>query len=256
VFEIGSTLREARLRRGLALGDVETKTRIRIKYLRALEDERFDLLPGNAYTRAFVRGYADCLDLEADFFLEELDARFPLSEPILPEVTALERRRFRLSHSVVVALVSVAAVGLLVLAWQFGPNDRSAQPALTALEPALAPATSEPTRARVTTRNERPAKASHGGASRKAEMPTLVILAIRGECWLSVRVGSRAGEVLYEGLLEEGQTLRFKKRKLWIRLGAPQNLTVRLNGKAVSRLPKETANVAVSAAGVRTLSPD
>jgi cytoskeleton protein RodZ len=256
VFEIGSTLREARLRRGLALADVETKTRIRIKYLRALEDERFDLLPGNAYTRAFVRGYANCLGLEADFFLEELDARFPLSEPILPEVTALEPRRFRLSHSVVVALVSVAAVGLLVLAWQFGPNDRSAQPALSALEPALAPATPESAPARVTTRNERPAKASRGGARRKAEMPTLVLLAIRGECWLSVRVGSRAGEVLYEGLLEEGQTLRFKKRKLWIRLGAPQNLTVRLNGKAVSRLPKETANVAVSAAGVRTLSPD
>jgi hypothetical protein len=80
-----------------------------------------------------------------------------------------------------------------------------------------------------------------------------VILATRGKCWLSVRVGSRAGEVLYEGLLEAGQTLRFKKPKLWIRLGAPQNLAVTVNGKAVSRLPDETANVAVTAAGVRTL---
>jgi cytoskeletal protein RodZ len=255
VLEIGSTLREARLRRGFALADVETKTRIRIKYLQALEDERFDLLPGSAYTRAFVRGYADCLGLEADCFLEELDARCPLSEePILPEVTALERRPFRLSHSVVVALVSVAAVGLLVLAWQFGPNDRSAQPPLTALEPAPVQARPEPASARATTRSERPEKASPEGARR--ETPRLVILATRGACWLSVRVGSRAGEVLYEGLLEEGQTLRFKKRKLWIRLGAPQNLMVRLNGNAVSGLPKETANVAVSAAGVRTLSPD
>jgi hypothetical protein len=152
--------------------------------------------------------------------------------------------------------VSVAAVGLLVLAWQFGPNDRSAPPALTALETASAPATPEPAPARATTRNERPGKASPGGARREAETPRLAILASRGECWLSVRVDSRAGEVLYEGLLEQGQTLRFKKRKLWIRLGAPQNLTVRLNGKAVSRLPKETANVAVSAAGVGTLSPD
>jgi transcriptional regulator with XRE-family HTH domain len=258
MFAIGSTLREARLRRGLALADVETKTRIRAKYLQALEDERFDLLPGSAYTRAFLRGYADYLGLEAELFLDELNARLPLEEePFLPEVTALERRRLRLSRSVIVALWSVAAVSLLaVLAWQSSTNDRSTPPALIPLEPAPAQATLEPAGAQATTGSERAAKASPGAVRRKAEMPRLVILATRGDCWLSVRVGSRAGEVLYEGFLEEGQTLRFKKRQLWIRLGAPQNLAVRLNGKAVPRLPTDTANVAVTPAGLRTLSPD
>jgi len=48
VFEIGSRLREARERHGLELADVERETRIRARWLRALEEERFDLLPDRA----------------------------------------------------------------------------------------------------------------------------------------------------------------------------------------------------------------
>ena len=51
MFQLGSSLREARLRRGLDLADVERATRIRSRYLAALEEERFDVLPGEAYAK-------------------------------------------------------------------------------------------------------------------------------------------------------------------------------------------------------------
>ena len=49
MFEIGNSLREARLRRHIEFADAEHGTKIRGKYLRALEDERFELLPSHTY---------------------------------------------------------------------------------------------------------------------------------------------------------------------------------------------------------------
>ena len=49
MFEIGNSLREARLRQGYELPRVEADTKIRAKYLRALEEERFEVLPGETY---------------------------------------------------------------------------------------------------------------------------------------------------------------------------------------------------------------
>jgi cytoskeleton protein RodZ len=55
MFQLGSTLREARTRQGLELRDAAEATRIRVKFLAALEDERFGELPAEVYARAFLR---------------------------------------------------------------------------------------------------------------------------------------------------------------------------------------------------------
>ena len=60
MFDIGSSLREARLRQDLDFPELEERTKIRPKYLRAFEDERFDILPAPTYIRGFLRSYADC----------------------------------------------------------------------------------------------------------------------------------------------------------------------------------------------------
>ena len=61
MFEIGSSLREARMRQGLDFEEMEERTKVRKKYLRHLEDERFDQLPGHTYTKGFLHVYADSL---------------------------------------------------------------------------------------------------------------------------------------------------------------------------------------------------
>ncbi len=73
---IGERLREARGRRGASIEDAEQATKIRGRYLRALEDERFDVLPGRTFTRTFLRSYAEWLDLDARLLVEEYRAQY------------------------------------------------------------------------------------------------------------------------------------------------------------------------------------
>ncbi len=68
---VGNTLREARNRRKIDLPQVEEATKIRIRYLRAIENEEWDVLPGDAYVRAFIRTYASFLGLDGERLAEE-----------------------------------------------------------------------------------------------------------------------------------------------------------------------------------------
>src|SRR6266702_8058484 len=76
VFEIGNSLREARLRQGLDFPEIEQTTKIRAKYLRALEDEQFEILPSQTYVKGFLRSYADYLGLDGQVYVDEYSSRF------------------------------------------------------------------------------------------------------------------------------------------------------------------------------------
>lgn len=69
---VGQTLREAREARGLTLHDIQEKTKIQPRYLKAIEEDRFDVLPGHFYTRAFVRTYAEHIGIDPQPLLSEL----------------------------------------------------------------------------------------------------------------------------------------------------------------------------------------
>jgi hypothetical protein len=82
MFELGRSLHEARVRRGFELGQVAAETRIRTRYLRALEEARFELIPGSVYAKGFLRAYADHLGLDSQLFLDEYNARFSVEETV------------------------------------------------------------------------------------------------------------------------------------------------------------------------------
>ena len=84
MFEIGNSLREARLRRHIEFADAEHGTKIRGKYLRALEDERFELLPSHTYIKGFLRSYADYLGLDGQLYVDEYNSRFVVGEEEAP----------------------------------------------------------------------------------------------------------------------------------------------------------------------------
>src|SRR6266852_9807389 len=122
MFEIGSSLRGARMRQGLELSEVERETRMRAKYLGALEDERFDVLPGPAYAKGFLRTYADYLGLDAQRFVDEYSTRFaPQQEPAAPPPVRIRRRRFALTPWLLAVGVLAASSGLL--AWRLSSNS-------------------------------------------------------------------------------------------------------------------------------------
>ena len=74
--DIGSTLREARMRSRIDISEVEVGTKIRAKYLRALENEEWDLLPGPVYVKSFLKTYGDYLGLDSRLLVDEFKRRY------------------------------------------------------------------------------------------------------------------------------------------------------------------------------------
>src|ERR671917_7419 len=95
--EIGAQLREARMRQRIDITDMEVETKIRAKYLRALENEEWDALPGPTYVKSFLRTYADALGLDAKRVVEKYKLReeraAATSRPQTRPPSARDRRR-------------------------------------------------------------------------------------------------------------------------------------------------------------------
>src|SRR4051812_40783218 len=246
MFEIGGSLREARLKRNLTRADVQKAIRIRDRYLQALEEERWELLPGDAYVKGFLRTYADYLGLDGNLYVEEYNSRFarPDEPQLVPERFARSDSRFGgvgfLRPLVVVAVIVAIVAGLA--AWQLNSSsgDKQGTP---------------PTTSVATT------TASHHTTTRKrhhkhvaAALPSsAVVVASRGNSWLWVRSGSAGGPTVYEGTLLQGKTLpvSLKSGPVWIRIGDPPSIDVRLGGKLVRGLPTQVGNVLLTRRGIR-----
>jgi hypothetical protein len=118
--EIGSTLREARMRARIDMSEVESRTKIRAKYLRAIENEEWDLLPGPVYAKSFLRTYADFLGLDSRMLVDEFKRRYEHpsdhdARPMSSLARERERRRrpSRVPSWAPIGLVVVVIVALL-----------------------------------------------------------------------------------------------------------------------------------------------
>src|SRR3977135_339937 len=124
MFEIGATLREARERRQLTWEQVEADTKIRAKYLRALEEEEFDSLPSGTCARGCLRAYAGYRWLGGGLFVDEDASRFGTRHDYELFRRRRERpmtqRREAASAGLVAPVALVAVGGPLFLARAFG----------------------------------------------------------------------------------------------------------------------------------------
>ena len=119
---VGEKLRDAREVRGVDLFRVERDTKIRTKFLAALEDGDFTDLPGDVYARGFLRNYSTYLGLDPDEMEEEWREEAGHAQPVRPVITGpqpLTMRRkvvFQQSH----AVMAVVAIIVLIVAGYFG----------------------------------------------------------------------------------------------------------------------------------------
>jgi cytoskeleton protein RodZ len=224
VFDIGSSLREARTRQGLDFNEMEFRTKVRAKYLRALEAEDFDQLPGHTYIKGFLRTYADSLGMDGQLYVDEYNSRYVSGEDDQPLRTrrvptqSRRQRQHRESRLVVIAVAAIFVLTALVIAaWKFGG----------------------PTEPKVQGVNV-PAAATPAAVARGVS-----VTATKGASFMEVRAGTAAGAPLYRGTLERGQTKRFAERKLSLTVASPRNVVVRVAG----------ARVRVPANGHLTISP-
>jgi cytoskeleton protein RodZ len=233
MFALGPSLREARLKRGLELDAVQKALRIRRRYLEALEDERFELIPGEVYARGFLREYAEFLGLDSTLYVDEYNARFAHHDdvPIAARPSAPRLRRERRVPAAV-AVAALLVVGGGALAWTLG--GRSDKVAQTQTPPPAATHSAPQPKPKPLTRPPAPQPAR------------LVLTASRGDCWVLLRVGSANGPVLYEQTLRQGSSVRFTvKHAVWLRVGHGANLDASLRGKPLRNLPAITGDVLV-----------
>jgi cytoskeleton protein RodZ len=223
--EIGDQLREARMRQRIDITEVEAATKIRAKYLRALENEEWDLLPGPTFVKTFLRTYADYLGLDARNLVEEYRSRYerPAAQELTPFGTNLGGRRSRPRRPVLAPWMAVlAGIVLLVAALYFlgtwgdgdDPGDEvSASPTPTA--------TAQPGDEEKKQKKRTPAKR------------TVVRLQIQPTGPVSVCLENAAGEPLIQNLtLEANQdTETFRSKRFRMSFGTGEAV-MRVDGKA------------------------
>lgn len=248
MFEIGESLREARLKRNLTPADVQKAIRIRDRYLQALEEERWELLPGDAYVKGFLRTYADYLGLDGSLYVEEYNSRFahPEEMPLVPERSARTSGLFAgvgfLRPLVVIGVIVAIVAGLA--AWQLSSSSDGKQGSPP-------PTTSNPP---TTTSHHTAPKKTHKTHHVAVALPSrAVLVASRGNSWLWVRSGGAAGPTVFEGTLLQGKSLPVSLRNgaVWIRVGDPPSIDVHLGGKVVEGLPTQVGNVLLTRRGLR-----
>jgi hypothetical protein len=221
MFEIGNSLREARIRQGLDHTHVELATKIRAKYIKALEDEHFELLPSGTYIKGFLRSYAEFLGLDGQLYVDEYNSRYIADgleeaprerrQPRIRQERALERR------IVLLALLGIAAVtALVIVAWKFGGGDSSSStPAVVTNKPKPAPA-------------------------------GLQFVGRAKGTYLEVRRRSASGPVLYQGTLKAGDAEFLVGKRFWLAIRRPAGVRFRLAGKPVSLPAKRNLKVIVT----------
>ena len=217
MFEIGNSLREARLRQHLDFPELEQAKKIRARYLRALEDEEFETLPAETYVKGFLRAYAEYLGLDGQLYVDEYNSRYVVGEdePVArPRRSATRRPERHVDSRVVVLTLAgiVAVVALFILAWKFGGSNDGHIANLDNSKP------------RVTKKHRSAPVSAH-----------LVLQAVGGGCRVEVYRNSATGKLLWAGTLEPGkQALSLWGKRMWVRAGAPRHLSARLNGRRLT----------------------
>lgn len=229
---IGETLREARMRHQLDIADVEERTKIRAKYLRALENEEWGTLPGPTFVKTFLRTYAELVGVDAHLLVEEYRANHevgeePESPPRAGQAAATRRQTRRRpsppgppSKVAVVVGLGVALVGfLLVLGLLSGGDDEPASDQGATDE---APTTTAPP----PTRRPRPKPAPPRGVT--------VRVAPAAPTYVCIDTGEGT-DVVFEDILEGPRTFKHAER-LRVNLGK-RAVELRVNGRPVRIAP-------------------
>jgi transcriptional regulator with XRE-family HTH domain len=255
VPQIGDILREARIRKGLSIKDVSDVTKIRTRYLEALEQDDYELMPGTTFVKAYLRNYATFLRLDADALVEEYRyGREPRTEELgvyrnnntaeqqRPPASLSVRRmrkghRDRRGYAIVGVLAVVVIVLLAVLYTGRGQPAATLDPEsvggslTTTTSTSLGGVTGSDGGTTVTTGEGGESTTTTAGVVATGQNVTLVLTVTEGGCFLVVREDSEGGAERYTGTLSAGEEQTFSgSKRYWLHVGAPNVLVLTVNG--------------------------
>lgn len=219
---VGDILRNTRKEKGISLRQVEEATKIRLRYLEALENNHFDIIPGRVYAIGFFRNYARFLGIETPELLEKFKSEYPpkieydhmeeAKKTVMPRAGAGRRRRLILAAGVIVALLGIN--------WMFNYFQPSVD------QPPIPPITREPLL--------EPEPSPNDGQSVEEPVPPQiqgveVVINASGDCWTSVMVD---GEDVFTGMLRNGDSRVFQgEAEVSMRLGSAGMVQLIVNGE-------------------------
>lgn len=243
--DFGKSFKDARLAQGLTLEHIALETKISTRFLEAIEEERFTVLPGGIFNRGFIRTYASRLGLDPD----DAVARYrklaePREfEPILPPVPEAYRSNRNPHEKYLYAGALVALVVGVMLFYAISrpappPVPATSGPALVSPVPAGAPP-SAPESAPVTLSPDESAAAQpampasvaldSAGASGLA-----IEMQVQEPTWISI---SADGKVLTSEVLQPGTTKKFTAHEsIGLKIGNAGGLQLKINDQTVPPL--------------------
>jgi cytoskeletal protein RodZ len=239
--DIGTTLRETRIRARIDISEVEARTKIRAKYLRAIENEEWDLLPGPVYVKSFLRTYGEFLGVDTRTLVDEYKRRYerPAEQDLRP-ITARsrdrerDRRRRRRPRLGPVGAVVLVLAAVLVALYFIGGGLKSNSP-------------TTPSTPTVATRTASKSSTTHGAVASPVRhhhhhapppKPTTVTLNLTPTSTVYVCVEDGTGKRLINGVeYSAGQTVPTETaKKLLITLGNDA-VQMKVDGKPVTIAP-------------------
>jgi hypothetical protein len=225
--DIGATLQEARMRARIDISDVEAATKIRAKYLRAIENEEWDMLPGPTFVKSFLRTYAEYLGLDARLLVEEYKLRYEpapsdtelqaLGPPVGPRRLRAPRPP-RLSRGWIVGLSGAGLIVLLIVLGSIGGGDGDETPVAT--RPSTTPKRPKP---------------------RPRPVPTIARLTLipTGEVYVCLR-NAKDKLIVNNTLTPDSGNQSFRGQRFRVTVGNA-SITMRVNGRELKVQPRATA---------------
>lgn len=259
---LGDTLRREREKQGLTIKDIENETSIRSLYITAIENGDYDSLPGDVYTKGFIRNYAKALNLDSDSLLRQYNSERDISTPVQPvdmqakedyhadvpqrTVTVKssprtynstgsgnlfssgddyrERTEEKGSSHKFLILLAVLAVFLGGVYYAFSDNPSSTSKQTANTKPSVK--TEQVKKETTNTPAEKPAAKHYDGVE--------VIARCDAACWVSVLVD---GKKVFEGMAEQGKDLTWKgKDRVELTAGNAGAMELTWNGNKLGKL--------------------
>jgi len=275
VSELGNVLKKAREEKGYSLEDIQDLTKIRKRYLEALESGDYSVLPGKFYIRAFIKNYADCVGLDAEEVLNYYQGEVPDTAPTMDEsVPTRKPQRIRMSSSEkfgkfgITILMWCFLILIVVVLWyymfnreakepnqidntpvsnnseQVNPNP-STTPSVTPTDSntVTPPPVKTPPPLELTFVEKVGQDEIYSVSPAKEEGYDVTITVKGGASWLAVYDGGKKGERVYYANAKDGDVLTYTmKQDMYFIIGRPDYLELKIENTIVpdGDLPEKT----------------
>jgi cytoskeletal protein RodZ len=234
----GENLRRERELRGVDLHEMAEATKISIRFLQALEQDRVDVLPGGIFPRAFVRQYGKYLGLDAERLVAEFVFAYGGEPAAAREPAAVHAGPSRRGW----IAGGVALLVALLAGWALWPRTPAEDAAAASPTPVAPPPTFP---------QDRVYPPPAAAAATPVPAAVVVALVVRKRAWVEARVD---GSTVVNRVMEEGETERLDAREaVTLSLGNAGGVEYTLNGRPGVPLGRDgevRRNIVITADGV------